>query len=70
MLQTFRAKLDRRGHGIGHLLMSFVLVPQNPFDLKRHRPPRREVVTVGTLILLLIAAIIIFNLQALEVAQR
>ena len=66
MLQAFRMKLARRDHGILHLLKNLVLLPQNPFDSTRRRAPRREVVTVGALILLLIAAIVIFNLQALD----
>jgi hypothetical protein len=70
MLKALRAKLARRGHGIVHLVKDFVLLPQNPFDLNRRRAPRREVVTVGALILLLISAIVIFNLQALEGASH
>ena len=65
MLPAFRAKLSARGdRGLLNLLKDLVLIPRNPFEPDRRRLPRRELVTVGALLLVLVASAIWFNWRA------
>jgi hypothetical protein len=62
VLALLRQKLSSRGdRGIGNLIKDVVLEPRNPFEQVRRRAPKREVVSVASLVAILFAAIAWFN---------
>ena len=62
MVELLREKLRARGdHGVGNLVKNLVLEPRNPFEPDRRRLPKREVVTVGSLMAILFGALVWFN---------
>jgi hypothetical protein len=59
---SFRTELRKPGdRGVLNLIRNLLLERQNPFEPHRRRPPRREVVAVGTLIAVLFGAVLWFN---------
>ena len=68
MVTLLREKLQARGDRGGcNLVKNLLLEPRNPLEPGRHRRPKREVMAVGTLLGMLLAALIWFNFL---VAQR
>ncbi len=62
MLALLRQKLSSRGdRGIKNLIKGLVLEPRNPFEPARRRAPKREVVSVASLVAILFVAIVWFN---------
>jgi len=61
-LELLREKLRARGDlGVGTLVVNLLLEPRNPFEPSRRRLPKRDVVAVGSLASLLLAALVWFN---------
>ena len=62
MRAILRQKLSGQGdRGVVNLLKNWILEPRNPFEPTRRRLPKREVVSVGSLIAALLGAIAWFN---------
>jgi hypothetical protein len=62
MVVLLREKLRGRGNrGVGNLVKNLVLEPRNPFEPDRRRLPKREVVAVGSLLVILFGAVVWFN---------
>ncbi len=62
MLDAFRAKLRARGdRGVLNLIKNLLLEPRNPFEPRKRRLPRREVVAVAGLFAVLFGAVLWFN---------
>jgi hypothetical protein len=62
MLDLLREKLRARGdRGVVDLFKNLVLEPRNPFEPQRSRPPKREVVAMGSLLAILFGAVVWFN---------
>jgi hypothetical protein len=62
MLGMLRQKLSARGdRGIGNLMKELVLEARNPFEPTRRRAPKREIVSVASLVAILFAAVVWFN---------
>jgi hypothetical protein len=62
MLRLLREKLRASGdRGVGNLVKNLVLEPRNPFDPARQRLPKREIVTVGSLVAVLFGVVVWFN---------
>ena len=62
MLAILRQKLSAHGdRGVANLFKNWTLAPRNPFEPTRRRLPKREVVSVGSLIAVLLGAIAWFN---------
>jgi hypothetical protein len=62
ILGKFRAKQKaRQDLGIINPLKNWLFEPASPFDPERRRLPRREVVAVGCLAILLLGAVCWFN---------
>jgi hypothetical protein len=62
MVELLRKKLRRRGdHGVENLIKNLVLEPRNPFEPEKRRLPKREVVSVGSLLAILFGALVWFN---------
>jgi hypothetical protein len=61
----FRAARRNRGDiGITNHVLNLFLEPRNPFEPKRVRKPKMEAVVFGTLLALVVIAILAFNLAA------
>ena len=64
MLHGIRSKIRRTGEdGIANLLGNVVLEPRNPFEPKRHRNPKREVVAAVLECAVLLAVWFYFNFR-------
>jgi hypothetical protein len=62
MLELLYEKLRaRRDLGVWNLIKNLLLEPRNPFEPARRRLPKREVVAVGSLVAMLMAAFVWFN---------
>lgn len=62
MVGLLREKLQANGNrGVGHLIRNLLLEQRNPFEPGRRRLPKREVVAVGALLAILLAALVWFN---------
>jgi hypothetical protein len=62
MVGPLREKLETRGNrGVGNLIKNVLLEQRNPFEPGRRRLPKREVVGVGALLVILFAAMVWFN---------
>ena len=61
----FRAARRNRGDiGIANHVLNLLLEPRNPFEPKRVRKPKMEAVVFGTLLALVVSAVLAFNLAA------
>jgi hypothetical protein len=61
----FRAARRNRGDiGIANHVLNLLLEPRNPFEPKRVRKPKMEAVVFGTLLALVVIAVLAFNLAA------
>ena len=61
----FRAARGNRSDiGITNHLLNLFLEPRNPFEPQRIRKPKMEVVVFGTLLALVVIAVLAFNLAA------
>ena len=61
-LAAFRAKFRARGdRGVLNLIKNLLLEPRNPFEPARRRLPKREIVAVGALVVVLVGAVVWFN---------
>jgi hypothetical protein len=61
----FRAARGNRSDiGITNHLQNLFLEPRNPFEPQRIRKPKMEVVVFGTLLTLVVVAVLAFNLAA------
>ena len=58
------ARRNRADIGIANHVLNLFLEPRNPFEPKRVRKPKMEAVVFGTLLALVVIAILAFNLAA------
>ena len=58
------ARRNRADIGIANHVLSVILAPRNPFEPKRARKPKMEAVVFGTLLVLVVIAVLAFNLAA------
>ena len=58
------ARRNRADIGITNHVLNLFLEPRNPFEPKRVRKPKMEVVVFGTLLALVVIAVLVFNLAA------
>ena len=58
------ARRNRADIGIANHVLSVLLEPRNPFEPKRARKPKMEAVVFGTLLVLVVIAVLAFNLAA------
>jgi len=62
MVGLLREKLQAHGNrGVGNQIKNLLLEQRNPFEPGRRRLPKREVVAVGALLAILLAALVWFN---------
>src|SRR5262245_53252191 len=62
MLELLREKLRARGdRGIANLVKNLVFEPGNPFQPDKRRRLKREVVAMGSLLAVLLGALVCFN---------
>ena len=60
----FRAAIKKRAEvGVGKALLNLFLEPQNPFDLRLRRQPRKLAILIGLIVAVAIASVIYFNLE-------
>ncbi|MBY0502752.1 MAG: hypothetical protein K2X03_02505 [Bryobacteraceae bacterium] len=65
VLTAFDAKMKQRSDlGVTNRLLNLFLDPRNPFEPQKTRRPKMETVIFGTLLLLVLAAVLFFNLSA------
>lgn len=65
VLSAFEVKMKQRSDlGIVHRALNLFLEPRNPFEPEKTRRPKMETVIFGTLFLLVLAAVLFFNLSA------
>jgi len=65
VLARFEASMRHRADlGVRNRLANLLLEPRNPFEPARRRKPKMETVVFGTLLGLVIAAPLFFNLAA------
>lgn len=68
VMAGFEASIRRRPDlGLLKRAANILLDPRNPFEPKRRRKPKMETVIFGTLLALVIAALLFFNLSAPKV---
>jgi hypothetical protein len=61
----FRAAIEKRAEvGVGKALLNLFLEPQNPFDPRLRRQPRKLAILIGLIVAVAIASVIYFNLEA------
>ena len=60
----FRARRNRADIGIANHILNLFLEPRNPFEPKRVRKPKMDAVVFGTLLALVVIAVLVFNLAA------
>jgi hypothetical protein len=58
------ARRNRADIGIANHVLNLFLEPRNPFEPKRGRKPKMEAVVFGTLVALVVIAVLAFNLAA------
>ena len=58
------ARRNRADIGIANHVLNLFLEPRNPFEPKRVRKPKLEAVAFGTLLALVVIAILAFNFAA------
>jgi hypothetical protein len=58
------ARRNRADIGIANHVLTLFLEPRNPFEPKRVRKPKMEAVVFGTLVALVVIAVLAFNLAA------
>ena len=64
-LREFRAARRKRADlGLLHHTLNLFLEPRNPFEPQRMRKPKMEATVFGTLLALVVIAILAFNLAA------
>lgn len=65
VLIAFEDAMSKR-HDLGTVnrLLNLLLEPRNPFEAGKTRRPKMETVIFGTLLLLIVAAVVFFNLSA------
>lgn len=62
MMGLLREKLQAPGNrGVGNLIKDVLLEQRNPFEPGKRRLPKRELVAVGALLAILLAAMVWFN---------
>lgn len=65
VLAAFEVKMKHRSDlGIVNRALNLLFEPRNPFEPEKTRRPKMETVIFGTLFLLVLAAILFFNLSA------
>ena len=65
VLAAFEARMEQRSDlGVVDRALNVFLEPRNPFEPERTRKPKREAVIFGTLVAVVAAAILFFNLAA------
>ena len=65
VLTAFEARMQQRlDLGVVNRALNIFLEPQNPFEPARRRKPKREAVIFGTLVAVVAAAFLFFNLAA------
>jgi len=61
----FRAARQKRSDiGLTNHVLNLFLEPRNPFEPQRIRKPKMEIVVFGTLLTLVVIAVLAFNLAA------
>jgi hypothetical protein len=58
------ARRNRADIGITNHILNLFLEPRNPFEPQRMRKPKMEAVVFGTLLALVVIAVLAFNLTA------
>lgn len=58
------AMSKRHDLGTANRLLNLVLESRNPFEPSKNRQPKMETIIFGTLLLLVVAAVVFFNLLA------
>ena len=58
------ARRNRADIGIANHILNIFLEPRNPFEPKRVRKPKMDAVVFGTLLALVVIAVLVFNLAA------
>jgi hypothetical protein len=58
------ARRNRTDVGITNHILNLFLEPRNPFESKTVRKPKREAVVFGTLLAVVVIAVLAFNLAA------
>jgi hypothetical protein len=58
------ARRNRADIGVANHVLNLFLEPRNPFEPKRVRKPKMEAVVLGTLLALVVIAVLAFNLAA------
>ena len=58
------ARRNRADIGIANHILNLFLEPRNPFEPKRVRNPKMNAVVFGTLLALVVIAVLVFNLAA------
>jgi hypothetical protein len=65
VLNAFETRMEQRlDLGVVNRALNVFLEPRNPFEPERTRKPKREAVIFGTLVAVVVAAFLFFNLAA------
>ena len=65
VLDAFETRMEQRQDlGVVNRALNVFLEPRNPFEPERTRKPKREAVIFGTLVAVVAAAFLFFNLAA------
>lgn len=64
LLAFENAMSKRHDLGVSNRLLNLLLESRNPFELSKTRRPKMETIIFGTLLLLVVAAVLFFNLSA------